>query len=101
MFVFTITHTQGSCPSGAVQSITTSSICYSFISVPESYADAEQICTDQRGHLTSIDNGFTNVFITGLFEELPNDIDSFVFQSKLKKFMFEQTQPVFGLVQMI
>jgi hypothetical protein len=67
LFVFLsliVSQIYGTCPSGSVQSITTSTICYSFYSVPQSYADAEQICTDQRGHLVSIDNGFTNVFIT-------------------------------------
>ncbi|KAE9548049.1 hypothetical protein FO519_008739 [Halicephalobus sp. NKZ332] len=55
---------EATCPAGAVQSIADTTVCYSFYSVELAFADAEQTCTDLRGHLASVSNGFVNNFIT-------------------------------------
>lgn len=66
IFLIYLQKSESTCPAGAIQSIADSNVCYSFYSVQLSFTDAEQTCTDLRGHLASINNGFINTFLTGL-----------------------------------
>jgi hypothetical protein len=48
------------CPSGSVSWL---SKCYSFLTTPQNFSDAESSCNNQNGHLISIHESFTNSFI--------------------------------------
>jgi len=63
IFLIFLQKSESACPAGAVQSISDSTVCYSFYSVELAFTDAEQTCTDLRGHLVSIKDGFVNTFL--------------------------------------
>lgn len=56
-------YVKSDCENGALQSIVNSSICYSFVSEPSEFIEAEISCQSSGGHLASISDGFTNVLL--------------------------------------
>uniref|UniRef100_A0AC35G070 C-type lectin domain-containing protein n=1 Tax=Panagrolaimus sp. PS1159 TaxID=55785 RepID=A0AC35G070_9BILA len=55
---------QAACPTGSLPSLSDPSKCYSFISSPSEFLNAEQTCVDLNGHLTSVGDGFINAFLS-------------------------------------
>lgn len=45
--------------------------CYKYVNSPKSFSPAEQDCNSIGGHLVSIQNGFENGLVAGIFPLLP------------------------------
>ena len=69
---FLFSFAESGCPAGSLQSLTDATKCYSFISSPTEFLNAEQTCVDLNGHLASVGDGFINTFLAGkLFKSEP------------------------------
>uniref|UniRef100_A0A914Q840 C-type lectin domain-containing protein n=1 Tax=Panagrolaimus davidi TaxID=227884 RepID=A0A914Q840_9BILA len=52
------------CPPGSIQSYSDNTLCLNFQSVKTYYLDAEQVCKDLGGHLTSVHKPVDNMFLS-------------------------------------
>jgi hypothetical protein len=57
------------CPKGMVQSLSNPTICYSFQSTKKAFFNAEEACIKLKGHLASVHNLYTNIFIAEQAQE--------------------------------
>lgn len=55
----------GRCPDGTVTSLVDAKLCYKFVLNATDWMDAKLVCNGLGGHLVSITDGFSNLFING------------------------------------
>src|SRR4051812_6324584 len=54
------------CPDGSVTSAIDSKLCYTFMSNATTWMEGKLQCNSMNGHLVTINDGFTNVYLTGM-----------------------------------